>query len=122
MEMQDIGINLSSDVVKALTSYGERCGWSLEETIRFIIGEYVGSRPYNFLTSATSQPSPSPLSPNTAELSEASNELIERAERLTKQQMWLASASGVLKCRNCSQPLATDDLEIGKCSKCATPL
>ena len=42
MEMQDIGINLSSDVVKALTSYGERCGWSLEETIRFIIGSTSG--------------------------------------------------------------------------------
>ena len=122
--MRDVGITLSDSVVKTLTDYGEARGWSLEEAIRYIIGEYVGSHPFfNFPTKLKPIPTGGSMS-FSASAPNPFNALptAEGVEKMMRQLSWLVASSGMAKCKECLQPLGAEDIMAGKCSKCGTAL
>ena len=117
----EVIINLESSIVDKLMAYGKPRGFSLEETIKFIVGEEI-----NYQTDLIDKmlplagelrpiPNFTPLINKLPSLNEITsfniNEIIQQAAQIV-------TAANEPKCKGCTQLLTSKDLIEGFCAKC----
>ena len=107
-----IQIELDTKIKEHLAQYGEDRGWTLEETIRYILGKYVVE--YTAVV---------PMMSNRGFLTPPQLQGPEKGPEswidnyLTKFSTMIGSM-GLAKCRKCLQLLSGDDINRGECSNC----
>lgn len=102
---QQIIIELEDSVVHWLTTYGEERGWTLEETIRYIVGNFG---PPPAIMSLGGQIASPPIS--------------RPDDFMTKPLARMMALQGLAKCPNCLKKLTSDEIIEGKCSVCDAKL
>jgi len=104
----DMTFELDEEIKNKLEGWGKLQGWTIEETIRYILGDKVTK---NFAPSLTPISSFSSLpSPVAGRVGAVDNEidLLIRA----------VASTGTSKCRNCLKQLTYDEIKAGECSSC----
>ena len=98
---QPITVELDIEIIERLTEYGTLNGWTLEETIRYQLGNNLPSlfKSIPAMPFSTSFPT-SPLN----------NQI--------KQMATLFASTGLSKCPACLNKLTSEELIKGECSKC----
>ena len=97
---RQILVELDEEIVERLYSYGDERGWSLEETIRFLLG--------------TSLPVPAFLS-GPPFFQPTAHDIFEPLARII-------SAQGMAKCPDCLKKLDSESIMKGECRECGKKL
>ena len=108
LQRDKIQFELDTKIKEHLAQYGEDRGWTLEETIRYILGKYVLE--YTAVV---------PMMSNRGFLTPPQLQGPESwiDNYLTKFSTMIGSM-GLAKCRKCLQLLSGDDINRGECSNC----
>ena len=102
-----VNIDLHQNIYDQLFTEAESKGLTVEEIIKVILGEHISFSSHKRFIVPTLPPIPP---------------IMDKFARLANLIMNQMSATGALKCPNCTMPLNSEALETGVCNTCGTKL
>lgn len=108
-----VNLILNDSIHEILESIATGRGLTLEEIIRWIIGDYVT---YNTLHRSSPITAVRPLPFPSMENKESTT--IEKANKMLEMVLKTTIGQGVVKCPNCTMALNLEAIESGECQHC----